>query len=126
MAKWLDKYKDKEKRREYNKIRCKEYYKVHKKELIKQSVKSQRIKRKRFRASLIKGFGNKCQICGFDECIGILQFHHDHNKVEAISIMIRKNIPYKKIEEEAKKCQLLCPNCHMRIHYDETFIGVKV
>lgn len=55
-------------------------------------------------------FGNKCQHCGATE-----NLHFDHidptTKLNAIgNLAIRKGFSY--CLEEAKKCQLLCKECH--------------
>lgn len=59
--------------------------------------------------------GGKCNQCGYSEQLKILQYHHlnkKQNKLGNISEM--KSM--KKIREEAKKCILLCPNCHALEH----------
>ena len=125
MAKWLDNYKDKERRKERNKKDCKIYYEKNKEKMIQDMVKLQKKRRRNVKLKLVKKLGDKCQICGYDECKKILQFHHTipkKDKRRDVGTMISQNKPYLKLKKEIKGCQLLCPNCHMRLHFDKDFI----
>lgn len=69
-------------------------------------------KRKIFLRQLREKHGGKCSMCDYDKNIDILQFHHQKNKVENVT-----SIPsLRKMELEAEKCILLCPNCHALTH----------
>ncbi len=71
-----------------------------------------------FYAQAIKKlYGAKCQKCGYDKCIGALEFHHlDPTQKE---MTISDDCSTIKIAlEEAKKCILLCANCHREVHYN--------
>jgi len=116
MSNWLNKYKDKEKRREYNKQSCKEYYTKNKDRMKKQTAISNKKSKEIKKARLLSEFGNRCEVCGFNTYPEILQFHHKEEKKEAIAHMLKYR-NYDLIIKEAKKCQLLCPNCHMILHY---------
>ena len=49
--------------------------------------------------------------------VALLDFHHlDPSKKE--TTISRLHYSRKKIIEEAKKCVVLCSNCHRRLHYD--------
>lgn len=65
--------------------------------------------------------GGKCEKCGYDKCIGALQFHHTNpeNKKFEISRKINSShsFNYEELCKEADKCQLLCANCHSEIHW---------
>lgn len=63
---------------------------------------------------LVKYFGGKCSKCGYDKSYKALQFHHlDPNKKEfTISGL---DCSFEKSLEEAKKCILVCANCHAEI-----------
>jgi len=56
----------------------------------------------------------ECNICGYDKCIASLHFHHTDNNKE---FTISGNQSLKRSIEEAKKCILVCANCHGEIHY---------
>lgn len=90
--------------------------------LYPKSLKAQakhRDKTKSIFANLKKEQGNKCCMCGYNKHPEILHFHHSDTKTKTgeVSVIIRTNI--KKGIEEAKKCILLCPNCHALKHLDE-------
>ena len=57
----------------------------------------------------------KCTNCGYNEYPKILHFHHTNPKEKEFNIGNIKSL--KKIEAEAKKCILLCPNCHSWLHF---------
>lgn len=61
-----------------------------------------------------------CLMCG--ECHpATLEFHHSEGskKDRAISEMVVDGMSIKRITEEIKKCEVLCSNCHKKIHYKE-------
>ena len=62
----------------------------------------------------------KCEICGYDKCLGALDFHHLDPSQKDFTISnsnIYKNLD--KLKEEVNKCILVCANCHREIHYNE-------
>ena len=59
--------------------------------------------------------GGKCQKCGFDKCIGALQFHHMKEKDKNWNQFKSRRFD-DKFKEELDKCLLLCANCHATIH----------
>lgn len=63
---------------------------------------------------LIEAFGGKCVKCGYDRCIAALEFHHTQGKDFGIGKYGTR--AYSKLYEEAKKCELVCSNCHREIH----------
>lgn len=68
-------------------------------------------------------FGGKCIRCGYDKCYGALQFHHRDEKTKLFEIsqgiwgMVK--VTYDELVEEAKKCDLICSNCHAEIHFPD-------
>lgn len=64
--------------------------------------------------------GNKCKQCGWTGNIAAFAFHHpDPSKKEfGISSAITTN--WEKYWKEAEKCDLLCSNCHMILHSDNS------
>lgn len=62
----------------------------------------------------------KCNKCG-EKRIGCLQFHHtDPSKKEInIAAMIGNGWSKKRMIEEIAKCEVLCANCHMDLHWNE-------
>ena len=71
------------------------------------SIKRLEKRRKHIR-ELRESMGGKCSNCGYNQNIDILQFHHLGGKDKDVSLIQS----YQKRIDEAKKCVLLCPNCH--------------
>lgn len=65
--------------------------------------------------------GLSCQKCGYNRCGAALEFHHinPEEKDDTISRMISNNYTLEKVQEEIKKCIVLCSNCHHEFHYLE-------
>lgn len=63
-------------------------------------------------------FGGKCCLCGYSKCLAALEFHHIDKKTKSFGIAtMGLGLSYSKVLEEAKKCILVCSNCHAEIHY---------
>ena len=67
--------------------------------------------------------GGKCQECGIiDKCVAIYDFHHrDPSEKEGhIEIVLKRHWKDMRITEdiivELDKCDLLCSNCHRKVH----------
>lgn len=77
--------------------------------------KSERHRRKEV---LVKMLGGKCARCGYKKSIVALSFHHIRPKDKLFDLSHNGNIMYtwEEIVAEAKKCQLLCLNCHAETH----------
>lgn len=56
-----------------------------------------------------------CIDCGESD-IRVLEFDHKDraNKKDAVSILITRGIPFRKIVEEIGKCDVRCANCHRK------------
>jgi len=64
--------------------------------------------------------GGKCVKCGYSECLAALDFHHlDPNTKEFNLNCGRRS--WSDIEQELKKCVLLCANCHRKEHTSSTY-----
>jgi hypothetical protein len=77
------------------------------------------LSKKRRRAIKLKAVeykGGKCQNCGYNKCIGAMDFHHldPQEKDFTISGSAGK---WETIKNELDKCVLLCKNCHAEQHY---------
>ena len=86
----------------------------------KSSYECVKTHRHNVKEELVQYKGGKCEICGYNKCLGALDFHHlDPNQKDfAISNSnIYKNLD--KLKEEIDKCILVCANCHREIHYKE-------
>jgi len=65
-----------------------------------------------------------CSFCGFNDHPVALDFHHvKGNKIAPVSYLVRRvgaDKPYKEVEEEIKKCIVLCSNCHRIETFNKT------
>lgn len=70
---------------------------------------------------LVNLLGGKCQKCGLkDECPAIYDFHHRDPKVKDKTVSFtHAEYVSARIKREIKKCDLLCSNCHRRIHWEQ-------
>lgn len=53
----------------------------------------------------------RCQRCGYDRSIKALDFHHEDQEGKKFPVGLR-NKAYSERFEEARKCELVCANCH--------------
>ena len=72
--------------------------------------------RKRKKEKLVEMFGGKCCICGYNKYVGALDFHHQKKKKKEFALSV-KGLCYswESIVQEAKKCVVLCKNCHTEV-----------
>jgi hypothetical protein len=63
--------------------------------------------------------GGKCCICGYNKCLAALEFHHKNPSKKDFTINKRKGIPWKTLQKELDKCDLLCANCHREVHHND-------
>lgn len=78
-------------------------------------------RRKKVKRMLVEEFGGACSRCGYNKCIEALQFHHIDPNTKEFGVSAQGNTrSYERLLEEAKKCVLLCANCHAEIHADES------
>lgn len=83
-------------------------------------------RRKKLKEELVAYKGGKCEICGYDECIAALEFHHLDPTQKEFGIGangITRSL--ESLKKEADKCLLLCCNCHRKLHWDIDN-GIKV
>ncbi len=68
---------------------------------------------------LVRLFGGKCKQCGYNRYAGALDFHHVDPNKKSFSLSV-KGLCYSwdSVLQEAKKCILLCKNCHAEIGAD--------
>lgn len=77
-----------------------------------------KIRRIRNKIAAIKMLGGKCQICGWSGNIAAFEFHHTDSKAKEFDVGRMTNRKWEVVKKEAKKCQLLCSNCHRILHTD--------
>lgn len=92
------------------------HYKANK-ETYKARAKKQ-VKDRREEINLLKT-KLKCEKCGFKHPAA-LDFHHTDKVTKENGISYLASINNKiKLEEEIKKCIVLCSNCHRILHWEE-------
>jgi transposase-like protein len=73
-------------------------------------------RRRRVKQILIAEFGGACRLCGFAEYDGALQFHHVDPTTKAFQLGGRGlTRSLDSLRREARKCVLLCANCHAMV-----------
>ena len=73
-------------------------------------------RRKKIKAQLIELHGGECVVCGYSKCHRALQFHHMDPEKKDFSLSSKNVMNFDKAVKEAKKCLLVCGNCHVEIH----------
>lgn len=96
----------------------KRYYEKHKKEIYNR--KKERIRAHKL--SLLKIFGCRCSICGYNRCIAALEFHHKADDKDRSLKESLQHFSKQKAFKEAKKCIILCSNCHREVHHKDRVI----
>jgi transposase-like protein len=70
-------------------------------------------RRRRAKEILVAEAGGACAACGFAAYLGALQFHHRDPALKSFELS-RQGVTrsLQKLRQEARKCVLLCANCH--------------
>ena len=69
---------------------------------------------------LIQEKGGKCEICGYNNCLGALDFHHTDSQEKEFTLSqvnLSESFSMEDLRKEANKCIILCANCHRELHY---------
>jgi hypothetical protein len=79
--------------------------------------------RRKKKEKLVLLFGGACKICGYKKYAGALDFHHLNPKTKSFALSV-KGLSYSwdSLVEEAKKCALVCKNCHTEIEANITIL----
>jgi hypothetical protein len=76
---------------------------------------------------LVAEAGGSCRICGYDRDVAALQFHHlDPSQKEFSLAMNGVTRGIKAMRREARKCILLCANCHAEVEVGRTEIPTGI
>ena len=59
--------------------------------------------------------GGCCAVCGYDRCIINLHFHHVDPAQKSFPMTVAMGKSIATFRAEAKKCVLVCANCHGEI-----------
>ena len=72
-------------------------------------------RRQRVKRVLVDEAGGRCQLCGYDRCLGALEFHHRDRETKAFALGRGSALRLDALRAEAAKCVLLCSNCHAEV-----------
>ncbi|MGI8778784.1 MAG: helix-turn-helix domain-containing protein [Solirubrobacteraceae bacterium] len=73
-------------------------------------------RRRKVKALLVEEAGGGCVLCGYNRYPGALQFHHLDPAMKAFGLGMRGLArSLEQCREEARKCVLLCANCHAEV-----------
>jgi transposase len=78
-------------------------------------------RRRNVKRILVQEAGGACRLCGYDRCIAALEFHHVVPADKRFSMSARglaRSIA--RARAEARKCVLLCANCHAEVEAGAT------
>jgi hypothetical protein len=64
---------------------------------------------------LVEEAGGACCVCGYDRCIVNLGFHHVDPSQKSFPMSAKTGKSLAAFRKEAKKCVLVCANCHGEI-----------
>ena len=73
--------------------------------------------RKKRKEKLVKMLGGRCAACGYNYSIRALSFHHKDPSTKCFNISSNGHLlqDWDIVVSEAKKCKLLCLNCHAEV-----------
>lgn len=71
--------------------------------------------RRRRRVNAWKRASDGCEWCD-ESRPWCLDFHHTGEKHEGVAQMVSNSRPLDEIESELERCELLCANCHRKVH----------
>jgi hypothetical protein len=64
---------------------------------------------------LVEEAGGCCAVCGYNRCMVNLHFHHVDPATKSFALSVASGKGLAKLRAEAKKCVLVCANCHGEI-----------
>lgn len=74
----------------------------------------------RIKTALVKAFGEKCQLCGQSYPQSVFEFHHLIPEEKSFGLSSGSTTRAKAAyAEEAKKCVMLCANCHRLVEHED-------
>lgn len=104
-----------------NRNQCKKCYTKRVIDTDKNTVLSKTERKQNRKRKLIEELGGKCYDCGLiTDYISVYDFHHIDEKTKTGNVSkLIKSTSFEIVLEEARKCLLLCANCHRILHEKE-------
>jgi transposase-like protein len=83
--------------------------------------------RQKMKAILVEEAGGRCVICGYARHLQVLQFHHVEPSKKRLALS-GQGVTYSLagLRAEAKKCVLLCANCHVEVEIGAATVPATV
>lgn len=72
-------------------------------------------RRRFYKQNIVDVMGGSCVCCGYNKCNRALQLHHIKPEEKNFGVSDKSYYAWAKLENELKKCVLVCSNCHMEI-----------
>jgi transposase-like protein len=73
-------------------------------------------RRRTVKRLLVEEAGGACVLCGYNRCMAALHFHHVNPADKRFAMSLRGvTRSLDRAREEARKCVLLCSNCHAEV-----------
>jgi hypothetical protein len=72
-------------------------------------------RKQKLKRILVEEAGGACAVCGYDRCIVNLTFHHVDPSTKSFGMTMANGRSIAAFRAEAKKCVLVCANCHGEI-----------
>lgn len=72
-------------------------------------------RRRRVKQILVEEAGGCCRLCGYDRSVAALEFHHVDPSEKQFGVAQGGMRSIARLRVEARKCVLLCSNCHAEV-----------
>lgn len=83
-------------------------------------IRWQRKARHQRKKTLLQLLGGRCSVCGYNKCMGALDFHHRDPSTKSFNLASNGLLgKWDIVVAEAQKCIILCRNCHAELHYQQ-------
>jgi hypothetical protein len=111
-------------RRENHKRYMKEVWYPKNRKKHQELVAKTKVIRRQERAKIISEYKIKCSRCP-ENHPAALDFHHRNPKEKLTNIAFISSLGWSKenLIKEIEKCDVICSNCHRKLHYEEKLAG---
>jgi transposase len=83
-------------------------------------------RRHRLKRILVEEAGGKCRLCGYSRCVRGLEFHHLDPATKEFDLAHNgRTRSIARLRAEARKCVLLCSNCHAEVEAGIAMVPVN-